>query len=366
MIAGLTQGIYDWSVMDNFAGPVCVTGASGYIGAWVVKLLLERGATVRATVRKPDDATKVGFLHKLAQGLPGTLELKKADLTDKGSFHEAVAGCEVVFHTASPFVVRQSKDPQRDLIEPAVQGTHNVLDAVDAAPSVRRVVLTSSIAAVYGDTIDVGGKVLNEDGWNTTSTLTNGAYQLSKTLAERAGWERAGAQSRWSLVAINPGFVLGPALDPKASGESVTFMKSMIDGTFAVGMPAATIAVVDVREVALAHLEAALRSDAEGRHILAEAPYQFLQLARFAAAAAGPGFKVPVRNVPKLVLYLVGPIVGGLSWDYISRNVGFTFSLDNSKSRAKLGIAYRPMPQTITDHVKQLIADGVVVARNAA
>ena len=238
--------------------------------------------------------------------------------------------------------------------------------AADAAPSVRRVVLTSSIAAVYGDTIDVGGKVLNEDGWNTTSTLTNGAYQLSKTLAERAGWERAGAQSRWSLVAINPGFVLGPALDPKASGESVTFMKSMIDGTFAVGMPAATIGVVDVREVAQAHLEAALRSDAEGRHVLAEAPYQFLQLAHFAAAAAGPGFKVPTRNVPKLVLYLVGPIVGGLSWAYISRNVGFTFSLDNSKSSAKLGIAYRPMPQTITDHVKQLIADGVVVGRKAA
>ncbi len=349
---------------STFAAPVCVTGASGFIASWVVKLLLERGATVRATVRDTGNASKVGFLKKVAEGLPGTLQLVKADLMDKGSFHEAVKGCEVVFHLASPFVIRTPKDPQRALVDPALQGTNNVLDAVDAAPSVRRVVLTSSVVATYGDLADIDGKVVDETFWNTTSSLEHQPYAYSKTVAEKAAWDRARAQSRWSLVTINPGFVLGPSLDPAGSGESVAFIRQLLDGTFATGVPQSAVTSVDVREVAQAHLEAGLRPEAEGRHLLVEGVHSFLDCARAAGAAAGPGYRVATGIVPRALLFVVGPLVAGLSWKWISRNVGaFSAKVDNTRSRERLGITYRPFETTIADQVRQQIADGVVRAR---
>ncbi|CAI8617142.1 unnamed protein product [Vicia faba] len=127
---------------------VCVTGASGYIASWLVKFLLQRGYTVRATVRNIDNPNKVGHLLKL-DGAKERLQLFKADLLEEGSFDSAIQGCHGVFHTASPvqFVV---DDPQTQLIVPAVKGTLNVLKSCAKSASVKRVVLTSSIAtALY-------------------------------------------------------------------------------------------------------------------------------------------------------------------------------------------------------------------------
>ncbi|MDX2182391.1 MAG: GDP-mannose 4,6-dehydratase, partial [Gemmatimonadaceae bacterium] len=85
------------------SAPIAVTGASGYVGSWVVRELLARGATVHATVRDPNRAHRVDHLHRAAEGLPGTLKLFAADLLDEGSFDAAFRECTVVVHTASPF-----------------------------------------------------------------------------------------------------------------------------------------------------------------------------------------------------------------------------------------------------------------------
>lgn len=108
----------------NYAAdrPVLVTGATGFVAGWLVKRLLEEGFTVHAAVRDPSNAPKTGHLTALADGLPGTLELFAADLLEDGSYAEAMAGCAVVFHTASPFTSKFT-DAQRDLVDPAVQGT---------------------------------------------------------------------------------------------------------------------------------------------------------------------------------------------------------------------------------------------------
>ncbi|KAJ0037736.1 hypothetical protein Pint_23949 [Pistacia integerrima] len=134
---------------------VCVTGASGYIASWLVKLLLEHGYTVKATVRYPDDP-KVKHLHAL-DGANERLHLFKANLLEEGSFDSAVSGCEGVFHTASPVII-SAKDPQAELIDPAVKGTLNVLRSCLKVQSVKRVVVTSSIASVL-----FNGKPLNPD-----------------------------------------------------------------------------------------------------------------------------------------------------------------------------------------------------------
>ena len=183
--------------MDTSA-PVAVTGATGYLGSWVAKGLLEAGATVHAAVRTPHATAKVAHLHRAADQAPGTLRLFNADLLRPGSYNEAMAGCRVVIHTASPFV-RQVQDPRRNLVTPALEGTRNVLAGVKETPSVTRVVLTSSTAAMYGDAVDIKGypgRILTKTCWNTTSSAGHQPYPYSKTLAEKEAWRLAAGQDR--------------------------------------------------------------------------------------------------------------------------------------------------------------------------
>ena len=132
----------------NTTAPVMVTGATGYVAGWLVKELLDAGATVHAPVRDPSNPAKIGHLLKLAETAPGTIKFFKADLLDEGSYAEAMTGCEVVFHTASPFTSNIT-DPQTDLVDPALLGTRNVLTEATKTPSVRRVVVTSSCAHLW-------------------------------------------------------------------------------------------------------------------------------------------------------------------------------------------------------------------------
>ncbi len=154
---------------------------------------------------------------KIAQNSAGTLKLFQADLLAEGSFDQAMVGCELVMHTASPFIISGFNDAYEALIRPALDGTRNVFASVERTPSVKRVVLTSSVAAVYGDNkeaLNVPNAVFNETYWNTSSILTHMPYHYSKTVAEREGWRLQAEQSvphRWDLVCINPSFIVGPA-----------------------------------------------------------------------------------------------------------------------------------------------------------
>jgi len=343
--------------------PVLVTGATGYVAGHVVRRLLEEGATVHATVRDASNTERLQYLRDLEASSPGTLRLFSADLLDTGSFADAMAGCSVVLHIASPFAL-DVDDPQRDLVDPAVDGTRNVLTSVDATESVQRVVLTSSCAAIYGDNTDVQhapGGVLTEDVWNTTSTLEHGAYSLSKTLAEKEAWRLADAQDRWRLVVINPSMVFGPGTRVHGSSESFQLITQIADGTFASGAPDLRIGVVDVREVAEAHLRAAFLPQAQGRHILSGSDTSVPEIVNALRPRFGERLKLPARTLPKCLLWLVGPLVNSaLTRRFVSRNIGVPFRADNSKSRESLGITYRPLAETVGDHVQQLIDQGVV------
>lgn len=165
---------------------VLVTGASGYIASHIVQQLLQAGYLVRGTVRDTTNEAKVKHLKDLEGS--ERLELVNADLLEDGSFDTAMQGVEYVMHTASPFLIGNIKNPEEQLIQPAVQGTENVLKSASQAKSVKRVVLTSSCAAIYGFNNDKNSEdVLTEDDWNQTSDLKEGAYSLSKTLAEVRG-----------------------------------------------------------------------------------------------------------------------------------------------------------------------------------
>lgn len=347
----------------DVADPVLVTGANGYLAGWLVKRLLEQGATVHATARDPDNAAKVAHLKVLADGLPGVLKLYQADLLVEGSFAEAMVGCGLVFHTASPFTTNV-RDAQRDLVDPAVRGTRNVLEQANRTETVKRVVLTSSCAAIFGDQADIAGVpggVLTEAIWNTSSTLTHQPYSYSKTMAEGAAWQIAGTQEQWKLVVINPGLVVGPGLSEKQSSESFNLVRQLGDGAFKAGVPAYEIGMVDVRDVAEAHLRAGFIPQAEGRHIVFEKPYSFLDLAQVLRAEFGGAYPFPRKELPKWLLWLVGPMVSNaITRKMAARSFGFPWKADNSKSIQALGLSYRPVSQAVIEMFQQLIDSGQI------
>ena len=341
--------------------PVLVTGASGYMASWIVRLLLEEGRYVKATVRDKSDKEKVGHLLHMGEEYPGTVELFEADLLKNGSFQEAMADCELVIHNASPFKMFGIKDPHKELIEPALEGTRNVLTSATRIPSVRRIVFTSSYVAVYGDAIDIRtspNEVFTEGDWNTTSTRNHQPYYYSKTVAEKEAWRIAGEQTQWDLVVVNPGFVLGPSLTNRTDSFSIDFMLSVMKGTYKRGAPDRYFGVVDVRDVAKAHLLAGTISSASGRHILVAGTLTFLEIANILRKKYGD-YPLPKRNAPRPFLYLFA-LFQGIPWKNIKLNVGIPIQFDNSYSRVDLGVEYTPVEKTLHDHAAQIIESGLL------
>lgn len=343
--------------------PVLVTGATGYVAGRLVEKLLTEGRHVHAAIRNPESKEATKYLDELAAKLPGSISYFKADLLTDGSYDEAMEGCELVYHTASPFV-RSVKDAQKDLVDPAKKGTRNVLESANRTESVKRVVVTSSCAAIYGDAKDVStmpNQELTEETWNTTSSLEHQPYSFSKTEAEKEAWKIANAQNRWDLVTINPSFVLGPGINPHATSESFSIVKQMGKGDFKMGSPEFNIGCVDVRDLAVAHFEAGNRSEAKGRYIISGENSGFAQLAGMVKEAY-PLYPISTRKLPKFVLWLIAPTVG-MTRKEVKLNIGYPWKANNAKSINELGMHYRPLKETITEFFGQLIEAGEIQKR---
>lgn len=341
--------------------PILVTGASGYVASWIVKILLEEGYTVRGTVRSTKAFAKITHLKKMEEQFPNKLFLIEADLIEEGSFDEAAKGCKIVIHTASPFFIEKTKDVRKQLIDPALNGTKNVLKAVNKSGTVERVVLTSSCAAIYGDNADVGlveAGIFTEEIWNTSSSMSHNPYSYSKTLAEKAAWQMQKESGTWQLTTINPGFVMGPSLSTRQDGTSVKYMIGLLNGQFKSGAPDLYFAVVDVRDVAKAHVLAALNPASSGRHICVSDHADFMDFANILREEF-PKNKLPKSVAPKWLMYFIGPFMG-ISWRFINRNMGIKFEFDNSYIKKDLGIEFRPFKETLIEHANQLVEAGLV------
>ena len=344
--------------------PVLVTGATGYLASWIIKQLLEKGNTVHGTVRNLSNKEKYNYLLEIEKNSPGKLQLFEADLLIDNSFGNAMENCELVIHTASPFKITGIKNAQKELINPALQGTRNVLHSANKSETVKRVVLTSSVVAIFGDSKDIetteNGK-FTEEHWNTTSSENHQPYPYSKTLAEKEAWKIAESQEEWDLVVINPGFILGPSLNKNNYGTSTEFMADMGNGKYKTGIPNAYHGVVDVRDVAKAHILAGFTPNASGRHVTTAHKKSFVEMANVLHKKF-PDYPLPKNSVPKPLVWIIAPLFG-LSRKYVTRNFNIDIDFDNSYIKKDLGIEFLPFEKTLTEHFEQLVEDGVIKKR---
>jgi len=331
---------------------VCVTGASGFIASHAISQLLEKGYTVRGTVR--GDTSSYSYLSSLP-GAKERLELIQADLLTEGAFDSAVAGCEYVLHTASPYFVNV-KDPQQELVDPAVKGTTNVLNSCKKAGSVKRVVLTSSMAAITDE--PNSDKVFTENDWNTLSSLKRNPYYYSKVEAEKSAWDFVKSnETGFDLVAINPFMVIGPSLSPGLN-ESNKIFKDILSGAYPTIM-SVNWGIVDVRDVASAHILAMETESANGRYLVSNEIMKMSEVIDFLKASGYKQYKLPKVNLANKtgdrIMKLLSYTQPKGSGTYMRTHIGREMKYDNSKVKQDLGINFVSAKESIVDAIGDLI-----------
>lgn len=339
--------------MPVTTAPVLVTGATGYVAGAIVQELLDNGYSVRGTTRDPERAWREGYVT----GLPGAderLELVSADLMTPGAFDEVVEGCEYIIHTASPYVTDVA-DPYTDLVAPAVNGTMSLLKSCLSSGMVKRVILTSSFAAI---TDEPDGRLLSEADWNTKSTLKRNAYYHSKTTAERAAWGFIEERSPgFDLVAINPPYVFGPSLVPSLN-TSARALVGLTNGVWP-GIVDIQLVIVDVRDVAVAHRRAMEVPTASGRYLTGAGIRSLREVIEVLRAKGwAERYRLPSISLDNAVGSVLVRLAANFqkqgTRSFLKTHVGGEFRIDNSKVRDGLGIEFRDPDQTVLDAMADL------------
>jgi nucleoside-diphosphate-sugar epimerase len=332
---------------------VLVTGGSGYIAAFILVRLLNDGWKVRTTVRRLARAAEVKAMVAEAGADASALEFAEAELTSDAGWIEAVTGCAYVLHVASPFPEGVPRHAD-ELVVPAREGTLRVLRAARAA-GVRRVVLTSSFAAVgYGHPEKTS---FTEADWTDADSPEVSPYARSKTLAERAAWDFVNREGGLELATVNPVVVVGPVLGSRLS-TSVQLIRRLLQGAVP-GLPRLSMGIVDVRDVADLHVRAMTAPAAAGQRFLAVAG-PFLSLRSIATALkerlGADARRVPTFIVPDWVVKLVA-LFDRLAAQGVPE-LGRHREADSGKARAILGWSPRSAVEALADTGRSLKEHG--------
>jgi dihydroflavonol-4-reductase len=331
---------------------VLVTGASGYIATHCILQLLQEGYSVRGTLRTPRREQNLRKAFARHVDAENRLSFVTADLTSDSGWREAVRDCRYVLHIASPNLAVEPKD-ENAWIAPARDGTLRVLRAA-AAAGVERVVLTSSVAAVCRGR-ETEGKVFTEADWSNLDTEL-GAYARSKTVAELAAWEFVDtlpADNKLELAAINPSYVIGPLLDEdKPTSVEIVgkLLRREVPGCVRLGFQ-----LVDVRDVASAHLAAMTEPQAAGKRFICNTEFYWSQeIAYILEEQFGDrGYRIPTRMLPNIVMYLVA--IFDESIRRLLPDLGLKVELSNDLMRNTLNWQPRPVEESIVDTAESLI-----------
>ncbi|HEX4138298.1 MAG TPA: hopanoid-associated sugar epimerase [Bryobacteraceae bacterium] len=270
--------------------PTLITGASGFVGWHVARLLLERGHGVRALVRTPNSIPELD------------VECVTGDLRDPASLARAASGCGLVFHVAADYRL-WSKHPE-ELYASNVEGTRNMLTAAKTA-GVERVVYTSTVGCIGVPNGNGSGGVGDETQPVSLSEMT-GAYKRSKFLAEQVALEFA--QDGFPVVIVNPTAPMGDHdFKPTPTGQIVRdFLAGAMPAYIDTGLN-----VVNVRDVAAGHLLACEKGTIGERYILGSQNLTLSQILQDLARITGR--KAPLVKLPYFVAYTAGMITTALA-----------------------------------------------------
>ncbi|KAI8633441.1 hypothetical protein F5Y19DRAFT_462455 [Xylariaceae sp. FL1651] len=331
---------------------ILLTGGSGFIAAHVLETLLERGHSVVTTVRSSQKGKLILDAHP--NHSRDTLDyVVVEDIARPNAFDKAVVSeppFEAVVHTASPFHFK-SQDNQKELLEPAVNGTVGLLKAIyENAPSVKRVVITSSSAAILDPSQPT--KVFSEADWcpiteeEALMGPANG-YRASKTFAERAAWKFVEEKKpNFTLAVCNPPLVFGPVLHHLESLSALNTSNERIRDLMAgagkqVCPPSVNHLFVDVRDLALGHALAVEKPEAGGQRF-------FMVGSKFSNREI---VEIMRDAFPELRDNLPSGEAALRPGDYPPQG---SFGFDNSRSKQVLGLSFRSLRESIVDSVKSL------------
>ena len=287
----------------------------------------------------------------------GAIDFVTADLNADAGWTNAVTGAEYVLHVASPV---PAVDPKSDdeLVRPARDGTLRVLKAARDA-GVKRVVMTSSMAAIAFGRGERAEPFSEADWTDETNRDDTSAYERSKTIAERAAWAWHRAEGgTLELVTVNPALVLGPVLGTDFSA-SIEAIKKLLDGSIP-ALPRFSFSVVDVRDIAQLHLLAMTTPSAAGQRFLGSADFYWMKdIAKILKQGLGDkARKVPSISIPDFFVRLFAvfdPVLRTRLFELAKRR-----SVSSDKARRELGWTTRPVPETILDTARSLQAQGLV------
>lgn len=332
--------------------PILVTGATGYCSSHIIKLLLEQGYKVRGTVRSLKNKEKYEFLLNLVPEKNENLSFVEAELQNANSWSVAVEGCDYIIHVASPIPSLDLKT-EDEFVKPAVEGTLNVLNAA-LEKKCKKVVITSSVTTLVAGNEH---KLITEEDWSIMTGISS--YTKSKILAEKAVWEfYEKNKDSIDVTVVNPSIVLGPMFALHGSiGEGL--LTSILSGELpGIPDPDCNYAIIDVRDVAIGHLNALLSSDANGKRFILSNRGVFIQEMAdiLREEFENKGYTIPSKKMTKEELIETKSKVAAMI--AYSGRMGVDLKISNDRSVKELGMKYHDMKDTIISMAYALIKKG--------
>jgi len=331
------------------AEQVLITGISGFIAKHLALQLLGRGYAVRGTVRALNKTEQIKRTLDEAGVDTSRLTFAAADLSGDEGWDEAAEGCAGVFHVASPFPLEQPRD-RMALVPAARDGALRVLRAARQAD---RIVMTSSMVAMMYRAGRPDVMPVSENDWTDVNWKQTTPYIVSKTLAEKAAWDAATEEGfKHRLTTVNPGLVMGPALDDDL-GASIELLRLMTKGEFPAAPPV-SYPMVDVRDVALLHVKAFETPDAAGRRLIAASDTMSLLDIAAVMREVAPEIskKTPKRALPALAVRMAAIFDRRVA--SVLADLGTAPQADTAYVKALTGIEFRTGREAVAAATRSL------------
>jgi nucleoside-diphosphate-sugar epimerase len=333
-----------------------VTGASGYLGSHVISELLSRGYSVIATVRDKGSQGADYLEQMKSLNYPGTLKIIQADFTRPGSYDDALSESDYLILTAANTTLGFSS--KSDILEGNVSdniiATKNIIESIERSSRIKRIIYTSSMAAVLRSDVK-DNYVYDENDWNNDEREGSDPYFYSKTRAEQMFVERYKNLTNGhgpELIRFNPSVIMGPFDVLSHQNTSISILRNLLKSS-ASGCPRLYYSIVDVRDLASVYVDALRNKSASGRYLIPGVSISLLGIAQIISRYF-PEYKMPKRELKDAIVHSLTGHNTGLTTEYLDKFLGVEHQFNDGKLQRDFDRDYIPLEQTIKDSVSSI------------